>query len=678
MTRCPRRTVTRHVFLVAAAAVLLAMASTVSAQVAAVQRGGTLATYGLTPGWATFGLALPKGAAPDGVQVGSLPTQTDVKTTWKDGSIRFAVITAQVDKAGQFAITAAPRPGGTLAPVWPQAEVVFTIAGQPWTAVLPRPTADRWLNGPLVHEARAIVAPMSGGRPHVSLRVVFDLRMYRDGTGRLDVAVENALNVADADKVDYNVDVRVDGASRFSRAGLTHYYLGRWRATVGLRLAASTVTPDFTPFIQARAVPRYKANVDAPAYRVTGEQFDIMRTGDLHLPMNDHGGRPELAPYPDWTAQYLVHRRPDQLAYMLAHGNLAGSFGIHIKEPDGVRLISIDDHPNFWLDARADGDGRPQNGLRGQSYGADIAHQPSLAFVPYLVTGDRYFADEVAYWANFCLIKTFQDAYYNIRGGSAGLLLDNEVRGIGWALRNLADTVYLPDDHPYRKYFFAKVKNNLVKLNQYANTYRTPLGALFAGKRPEDQDKPPYTWIALWEHTYLAWAVDRALQHGFSPGAALRNRVARFQLSLFTSSPAYPWKYGAPYILAIGIYENGKARFFTSLAEVFKATYGTPPAPPVSFAGYYGPETRLMLQVAAQNNWAGAAVALQQLETWGGSGVGSMDFDLRRRSGWAIERQGHTPERLDPFDDEPEAELAAGPASVTPPAVRGPYASPTR
>ena len=35
-----------------------------------------LATYTLGPGWATFGLALPQGAAAKAVQVGTLPTQT--------------------------------------------------------------------------------------------------------------------------------------------------------------------------------------------------------------------------------------------------------------------------------------------------------------------------------------------------------------------------------------------------------------------------------------------------------------------------------------------------------------------------------------------------------------------------------------------------------------------------
>src|SRR5262245_3641908 len=58
-----------------------------------------LATYTLSPGWATFGLALPQGAA-KAVQVGSLQTQTDVKVRWPDGSIRFAIVSANAGVKG--------------------------------------------------------------------------------------------------------------------------------------------------------------------------------------------------------------------------------------------------------------------------------------------------------------------------------------------------------------------------------------------------------------------------------------------------------------------------------------------------------------------------------------------------------------------------------------------------
>ena len=54
-----------------------------------------LTRFSFTRGWATFGLALPQGAARDAVQVGALPTQTDVKVKWPDGSIRFAVVSTR-------------------------------------------------------------------------------------------------------------------------------------------------------------------------------------------------------------------------------------------------------------------------------------------------------------------------------------------------------------------------------------------------------------------------------------------------------------------------------------------------------------------------------------------------------------------------------------------------------
>src|SRR5262249_14389722 len=53
-------------------------------------------TVELTPGWATFAQVLPQGFAYDGLQVGNLVTQTDVKNRWIDGSIRYAIVTAAV------------------------------------------------------------------------------------------------------------------------------------------------------------------------------------------------------------------------------------------------------------------------------------------------------------------------------------------------------------------------------------------------------------------------------------------------------------------------------------------------------------------------------------------------------------------------------------------------------
>src|SRR4026209_2654076 len=96
-----------------------------------------IGAVGLSAGWATFGQAVPQGAAPIALQVGSFPTQTDVKTQWPDNSIRFAVVTVHATPAGTCPITPAGVSSGSFAPALPLASVSLAIGGVTYTAALP-------------------------------------------------------------------------------------------------------------------------------------------------------------------------------------------------------------------------------------------------------------------------------------------------------------------------------------------------------------------------------------------------------------------------------------------------------------------------------------------------------------------------------------------------------------
>ena len=96
-----------------------------------------VATVGLTSGWATFGEAVPQGAATTGLQIGNLPTQTDIKNRWPDGSIRFAIVTAHVPAAGGYAVTAAAPTAGGFTPTLPSASTTLIVDGVAYTATLP-------------------------------------------------------------------------------------------------------------------------------------------------------------------------------------------------------------------------------------------------------------------------------------------------------------------------------------------------------------------------------------------------------------------------------------------------------------------------------------------------------------------------------------------------------------
>src|SRR3954464_13802535 len=219
-----------------------------------------IGTIGLTPGWATFGQAVPQGVAASGLQVGALLTQTDVKTRWPDGTIRFAVLTVNVPTAGSYPLTAGTIASGSFLPAVPAGAVALTIGTTVYIATLPSVTsADLWLSGPLVYEGRSVVTPSSsGGGAHPFLRIIFDTRLYNDGAGRVDVTVENILDKTGATTVTYDAAINVNGQAVFTKTAWQHFSLRRWRKVFAFgATASSAITPDMAPFNASNALPPY-------------------------------------------------------------------------------------------------------------------------------------------------------------------------------------------------------------------------------------------------------------------------------------------------------------------------------------------------------------------------------------------------------------------------------------
>src|SRR5262249_43809681 len=361
----------------------------------------------------------------------------------------------------------------------------------------------------------------------------------------------NVLDKTGATTATYDVAIVLNAQTVFTKTAVQHYYLTRWRKlfTFGSS-AVATIAPDMAPFNAAPALPPYLSLVANLAYTPTGTTFDILQPGALTPNMPDHGGRQELAPYPDWTARYLVHKDQTQRAYVLANGDLSGSWPVHVREAEtsthtGVgpeRIVSLDERPTIWYDARAQGAG--QDFVHGSpmplvEYGStvpgpgqsplipDNAHQPSIAYVPYLLTGDRYYAEEMAFWANYGMLRTYPAD--GVRG-SQGILAYNEVRGYGWSLRNIVDAAAYYPGAEVRTYLAKKVTSNLAWLDSYANAQSptaNPFKILWLGKRPDGDQ-----FISMWEQNYLAYAIDRAAKQGFGGGLAHRDAIARFQLTL--------------------------------------------------------------------------------------------------------------------------------------------------
>jgi hypothetical protein len=317
-------------------------------------------------------------------------------------------------------------------------------------------------------------------------------------------------------------------------------------------------------------------------------------------------------------------------------GDLAGSFSIHSTEPDG-RRTNLDNRPGFFFGVQGDGNngpagGRPNTYGRGY-YGEDgAAHQPSLAYVPYLLTGDRYYLDELKSWADFAMMS-----WLWLRNDGAGLMTAQQLRGLGWGLRDLADAAAAsPDDDPDKAYFVSRIHNNINDLDSRAAREGDPLG----GSLVIDQLDPKKP-TQIFMQAFFIWALDHVAKQGFPASAYLR-RIATYYNNLTSPSSGFMLEQVTGYLLNIA---DSSGRFFPSYTALRDYNFGPSglyPNAPIPTVGNYGVSLRVILTVATKLGLSNASANLSKLMAYT-DGNGSMVDEVNRRSQYAIAEAGQAP-----------------------------------
>lgn len=605
-----------------------------------------LAVPSFTQGFATFPLVLPPGSATGSVNVvGGMGQQTDVRKQWPDGSIKLCMVSTYIPSAGSYPVTRGPQ---SIAPVfvpkWPSVTVELTLAGTDYVAVLPPfQGADSSIVGPMVREAREVVTPTAVGVPHRALQVIFDVRSYNGGGHRIDIQLQSTRNTkAAGGPVAADVRIVVGGQTVYSESNVTIFYATRpFRFVYKAGLKESFVTPDLAPFYAVGAIPRFLPTVQNPTPSSVGPQFKIGQFGDMRQDMSDAGGRPEIGCLPWWIAEYLVHQTPDLWYYMIAQAQMSGSWYGHFANGDGVSLPTIDQNPDWYFGFNSNitqpvgplasvvntaglfAPGGPP-GTVPQSH-LETAHLPSLCYVPWLLTGDRYFADQMKYWANYVLLNANWG-----RSGSAGLIIDAEQpRGVAKGLQALAEAgAWLPDADPMLPYFAQKAQNNITALDALAATAQGGItNAMFL--RPDALGKT----YPMWQEAYIAWTVQHARDMGFNSSGAFQRRVITTQIQLMSSAAAgFPITGSAPGWIFVS---DANGQLYTSLADIYERTklycltVQQQPSGVLPWPGFFGAEARLLLLMGVNMGIPGAQAAYDYLHP-------IMLPDLNYRAGYAI------------------------------------------
>lgn len=573
----------------------------------------------------TFGEAFAPGEVPSssGIQAmlddgTKVPLQVDIKAKHPDGSLRhglFSVVLPHLVPKQlvelnlvKGAVNAKPaslamKPD-TLLNSGFTAQVNAAIGDKgysiPIESLLRSGNYTTWLSGPVVNEwiiSSPLVDSDQTPHPHLSARVA--IRHYAGANkARVDVTVENdwAFEPSPQNFV-YNAEVLIGGQSVYRKTALTHFHHARWRKTFWWNGApAVQVKHDVAHLLASRAIPNYDTSVaiSSTAISTLDSQWrqahtEPMGSGLVVPYMPTTGGRADIGPLPQWAAMYLLSMDSRAEAITLGIGDLAGSWPIHYRDKRTNRPVSLRDYPYMTLLGRYSNTINPATGKSEQfpacggdcstapyNYMPDSSHQPSMAYLPYLLTGDHYYLEELQFWANWNMVQA-NPAYRDL---DKGLMKWDQVRGQAWSLRTLGQAAYItPDSDSLKAYFVDRLQNNLAWYNAtYATGAPNQLGVLdgtgqyafspLVYKTPSGTQ----TGIAPWQDDFFTWTVGYLADMGFADATPILKWKSKFPIDRMTA-PGYCWIDGATYSLAIKA--SSTAPVFRTISDAYQATMRT-------------------------------------------------------------------------------------------------------
>jgi hypothetical protein len=545
----------------------------------------------------TFGHVFVTGHVTRGVVAAlngsALPTQVDVKRRHADGSVRHAILSVTLPASLSSARAALelrqagtmPEPGAGLtaaAVLSAGFDMILEVTEdgvvyRASAAELIRSRTERWLDGGIATELRVNGPLRASSASHPVFEAMFDVRFTAPGSARVAVVFENAL--ANTVRGERTASFRIldnRGTELFSHANVYVPRHARFRKVFDWgsgRPSRLHVAPQLSYWVGSGAVPRYdlsktldpQAITDVEALASAGLN-EIFGNGPITSYMPTTGGRADIGPLPQWAAVSLYTGDPRATDVMLAGGEYSGSFPIHLRDPLTRKAYSIDRHPTvsdgWWGNAYSTAaDSLPACGTRcptkdglaaddvrrltpaiyNRIHQVDTAHHPSVAYLPYLLTGDPYFLDEMVFWASY----NFLSMSPQYRSGSLGLFKDEQVRGQAWSMRTLAQAAWVTPDAmaEERSYFEAKLAANLDWYNRNG-VNSNPFGiwgdisnVVLDGGRPQaSMANTVRSFTSPWQIDYFITALDYIAAMGYADARPFRDWLSKFPVARFSGT----------------------------------------------------------------------------------------------------------------------------------------------
>jgi hypothetical protein len=286
-----------------------------------------------------------------------------------------------------------------------------------------------------------------------------------------------------------------------------HYWFARWRWQSSPR----PVTAKIADLISSGLLPPYDDRVNNGTARPSRQQsYQIMELAGIFRSMPATGERGDIGPVTEWQAEYICTGRQSALATVLAQGEGAGTLPWCFRDENTGAPLDAMHYASADIYSRETGD--PFIAQAKSEIHLDSAHEPAVAYVPFLLTGDPYHLETMQFQVTYNLLE--RPAKYRYWTG--------QVRAHAWSLRTLGQAaMVVPDTTPRwllpRSYFRTLLgKQHDWMTTAYVNSTASPTTTVFRtneenfGSRPDgplDAGTQTSPWQDEFEAFILGWLV---------------------------------------------------------------------------------------------------------------------------------------------------------------------------
>lgn len=530
-----------------------------------------------------------------------IPVQMDPKTFNADGSVAIATLTVIAPPLPQHTATGAMLVHAPAGSPPPAADIDLAAALGHYSltvsltltepdgsttrleingvsslqAALRNRTASFWRRGPEAAEA-SVSVPAKG-----SFRLVFSITAYADGSFRSDVQFNNDLAMQpDGGTVTYGETIVQNGHTVSQHNNITQYQYQDWHQVVGTTNEAAEVNiqHDIGYLEATGAIPNFDLRLGVSASVLATETALMAKPGwgeplspnGITQYMPGVGGRTDIGPTTAWNAAWLMTQNPTAARFALGQADAAGAIPWHFFYPASGQYLTTNDYPNIWTQP-----GNPYGTtlltqpISGDTgWALDTAHQPDLSYIPYLLTGDRYYLDQLNAQAAWCETSLWPAP--EARNNGEGLVVQgSQVRGAAWSLREIVEAAYAnPPGTPMGRYFRQMEKNNFSWLLSKLPAWTDEQGEAH-GYLPGVYGNSGA--MAPWQQDYLASTIVLAAQLGVPGAKTFLEWQSNFLVGRFLSQEqGFNPRNGIAY--NPHVYDPSTRRIFKSWREIEEAT----------------------------------------------------------------------------------------------------------